>query len=282
MQVQNHTLEMAPEITGWTSNNTKSDADFNRVLDRFTAINLTQMHNVALLRRIDTKYVLSEAQLYQALTRISADYDVLEITGRRLHRYQTLYFDTPDFALYRQHHNGRRSRYKVRSRSYMDSGLAFMEVKNKTNKGVTIKNRMQTPEIVTQIDTEVNEFLHAHYPQETTALEPQLWNSFSRITLVSKHNVERLTLDVGLGFQADGVHGTLPGVAIAEVKQEAFSLHSEFVGQMRRLGVRSISFSKYCTGISLLYDQVKRNNFKPQRLYINKLIGERIPIWITS
>jgi hypothetical protein len=281
MQVQTYTTQIAPVIMHNATGNTRSSADFSRVLRRFTPISLTQMHNVALLRRIDTKYVLSEAQLYQALTRLTADYDVLEIEGRRLHRYQTLYFDTPDFALYRQHHDGWRDRYKVRSRVYVDSDQAFLEVKRKTNKNVTVKSRLQTPEVVTQVDAQTDGFLHTHFPQATEALEPQLWNSFYRITLVSKHSVERLTLDIDLSFQAGGTHAALPGIAIAEVKQEAFSLRSEFVGQMRALGVRSMSFSKYCIGVSLLYDQVKRNTFKPQWLYIDKIIGERISPWTT-
>jgi hypothetical protein len=237
------------------------------------------MHNVALLRRVDTKYVLSEAQLYQALTRLTADYDVLEIEGRRLHRYRTLYFDTPDFALYRQHHDGWRDRYKVRSRVYVDSGLAVLEVKRKTNKNVTVKSRLQTPEVVTQVDAQTVDFLHTHFPQATEALKPQLWNSFYRMALVSKHSIERLTLDIDLSFQAGGTHAALPGVAIAEVKQEAFSLRSDFVGQMRALGVRSMSFSKYCIGVSLLYDQVKRNRFKPQWLYIDKITQDRRSTW---
>ena len=281
MQVKTYTAQIAPGIKHDVTGNTKTNTDFNRVLRCFTPINLTQMHNVALLRRIDTKYVLSEVQLYQALTRLTADYDVLEIAGRRQHHYQTLYFDTTDFELYRQHHDGWRDRYKVRSRVYVDSGLAFLEVKRKTNKDVTIKNRLQTPEVVTHVDARIDDFLHTHFPQTTDTLEPQLWNSFSRITMVSKHSVERLTLDVGLGFKVGEMQAALPSLAVAEVKQEAFSLRSEFVGQMRELGVRSMSFSKYCIGVSLLYDQVKRNNFKPQWLYIDKLIGQRISPWTT-
>jgi len=279
MQVQTYTTQIAPVITHNVTSSTRYSADFGRVLRRFTPISLTQMRNVALLRRVDTKYVLSEAQLYQALTRLTADYDVLEIEGRRLHRYRTLYFDTPDFALYRQHHDGRRDRYKVRSRVYVDSGRAFLEVKHKTNKNVTVKSRLQTPEVVTQLDAQTDGFLHTHFPRATEALEPQLRNSFYRITLVSKHSIERLTLDIDLSFQAGGMHASLPGVAIAEVKQEAFSLRSEFVGQMRALGVRSMSFSKYCIGVSLLYDQVKRNNFKPQWLYIDKITQDRRATW---
>jgi SPX domain protein involved in polyphosphate accumulation len=77
---------------------------------------------------------------------------VLEINGARLHHYQTLYFDTRDFALYSQHHNGQRARYKVRVREYLDSEMAFLEVKRKTNQNRTIKSRLQTPGAVPEID----------------------------------------------------------------------------------------------------------------------------------
>lgn len=245
------------------------------VLRRFTPLGLAQMEDVALLRRIDTKYVLSEAQLFHALNHLTADYHVLEIAGQRQQRYQTLYFDTPDFALYRQHHDGWRSRYKVRSRVYADSGLAFLEVKHKTNQNITVKQRVQTPEIVTEIDDWAEDFLYTCFPYPSTALAVKLQNAFRRITLVSTHGIERVTIDLGLRFAANGAHLSLPGIAIAEVKQATFSLRSAFVGQMRALGVRPMHFSKYCTGVSRLYDQVKANLFKPQHLYLDRLSNHR-------
>jgi hypothetical protein len=282
MEVQTYTGLIKPELMHSGRGSTASPTDFNHVLHRYSPIHLEQMHHVALLRRIDTKYVLSEEQLYRVLSRLTTDYDVLEIAGRRLHHYQTLYFDTPDFALYRQHHDGWRDRYKVRSRFYVDSDLAFLEVKRKTNKDITIKSRLQTPEVITRIDVRTDDFLHEHFPYSTELLKPKLWNSFYRMTLVNKHSVERLTLDIDLNFHAVGAQTALPGVAVAEVKQQALSLHSEFVGQMRALGVRSMSFSKYCIGISQLYSQVKQNQFKPQWRRINNIVGERTSAWTTS
>jgi len=258
-----------PTTIDYATDNYQTIAE--EVLQRFAPINLAQMEDMALLRRIDTKYVLSEAQLYQALNHLTADYRVLEIEGQRQQRYQTLYFDTPDFALYRQHHDGWRSRYKVRSRVYADSGLAFLEVKHKTNQNVTVKHRVQTPELVTRIDDWAEDFLYACFPYSSTALTVKLQNTFRRITLVSAHSIERVTLDLGLRFTANGAHLPLSGIAVAEVKQAVFSLQSEFVGQMRALGVRPMPFSKYCIGVSQLYEQVKVNRFKLQQRYISNL-----------
>lgn len=264
-----NTYAPAIDLRDYTTNDYPTISD--DVLQRFTPIGLAHMQDMALLRRMDTKYVLSEAQLDQALNRLAADYRVLEIAGQRQQRYQTFYFDTSDFALYRQHHDGWRNRYKVRSRAYVDSGLAFLEVKCKTNQNVTIKQRVQTPAPVTQIDEWAEEFLSTCFPYPTTGLAVKLQNTFRRITLVSAHGIERVTLDLDLRFAADGARLPMPGIVIAEVKQAAYSLRSEFVGQMRALGVRPLRFSKYCIGVSQLYTHVKANRFKMQQRYISTL-----------
>jgi hypothetical protein len=244
------------------------------LLESFDAIHLSEMGHVALFRRTDTKYLLSEVQAFRALARLTDHYRILEIDGRRLHRYRTLYFDTQNLALYRQHHNGWRNRYKVRERAYADSDLAFLEIKHKINTNTTIKSRIRTQELRSQIARDAEPFLRTHYPYQVEELEARLFNSFQRITLVSTHSVERLTVDVGLRFLWNGVRASLAGIAIAEVKQDGFSMDSEFIRQMRASGVRATSFSKYCIGVSMLYPEVKHNRFKPQIRQIAKLSYE--------
>ena len=244
------------------------------LLQGFEVVHLSEMGRAALLRRTDTKYLLSEDQLSWALARLADHYRVLEIDGRRLHRYQTLYFDTQDLALYQQHHNGWRNRYKVRERAYADSELTFLEIKQKTNTNTTVKSRRRTRELSTQLPQNAVPFLHRHYPYRIEELEAKLLNAFQRITLVSKHSVERLTVDVNLQFLWNGVCVSLAGIAIAEVKQDGFSMDSEFIRQMRALGVRATSFSKYCIGVSMLYPEVKHNKFKPQLRQIDQLLYE--------
>jgi len=242
------------------------------IVNHYAPINLSEMAEVALLNRTDTKFVMNSRTLLTALGHLHNDYRVLEVAGARLNHYRTLYFDTADFALYHRHHAGASDRYKVRSRAYVESELAFFEVKHKTNKKRTIKDRLQTDQLMTKVDRETAVFLHHHYPYEPAALLPALWNGFTRITLVSRHRSERLTLDLNLSFQQGKQQITLPGIAIAEVKQEGFSLNSDFIQQMRALGVRQTSFSKYCLGISYLCPQLKQNNFKPKHLLVQKLM----------
>lgn len=242
------------------------------LLTRYEPISLAQMNGVALLDRTDTKFVLDETQLCLALSAVREQYRMLDIAGVRLNHYQTLYFDTADFALYRRHHAGGRNRYKVRSREYMDSHLSFLEIKHKVDNHRTIKNRMQTPALVTRLNAGTDEFMAANFPLDPQALEPKLWNDFYRITLVSKQRPERLTLDLHLNFGAGRKHATLPGVVIAEVKQAGLDRTSDFLQQMRSMHVRPNGFSKYCVGVALLYPAVKHNRFKPNLQLINQLM----------
>jgi hypothetical protein len=267
---------LSPVTASASAMTAKRDSSWrSALLRRFDATRLSEMGHVALFRRTDTKYLLGEEQLFPALAGLTDHYHILEIDGRRLHRYQTLYFDTQNLALYRQHHDGWRNRYKVRERAYADSDLAFLEIKHKINANTTIKNRVRTRELSAQIAQGDESFLRTHCPYQVEELEAKLFNAFQRITLVSMHSVERLTVDVDLHFSWNGVRVSLAGIAVAEVKQDGFSPDSEFVKHMRALGVRATDFSKYCIGVSVLYPEVKHNNFKPQLCQIAKLLCER-------
>lgn len=246
--------------------------DFARLLGHFEPIGLGELDGVALLDRTDTKYVLTAGQLYAALAVLDEAYCVLDIEQVRVHPYQTLYFDTADFALYMRHHAGRPVRYKVRSRRYVETHRSFMEVKVKTTNDRTSKRRIETHNLLTHFTPEISRFVGAYVPFDTRTLEPKLWNTFTRITLVSKGFTERLTLDLDLRFGRAGQTAWLPGVAIAEVKQAGINRHSDFIQQMRRLSVHPTGFSKYCIGVALLYTGVKHNNFKDKLCLLDRLM----------
>jgi len=231
------------------------------------------MDSVALLNRTDTKFVLSIGQLLNTLAALRQDYQTLSIHGQRLNHYRTLYFDDPDFELYHLHVNGRANRYKVRSREYIDSSLSFLEVKHKTSKGRTIKDRLCTNQPVLHMNLEAENWLHGVFPYDSRLLEPKMWNTFTRITLVNQQVCERVTLDVDLTFYSADKDLHLNGIAIAEVKMDATNHTSPFLAQMRDQKIHPRGFSKYCIGVSLLYDQVKKNALKPKLLWMEKEFG---------
>jgi hypothetical protein len=258
----------------WKFQSAQAAAEAKQILDKYAPISLAEMEAVALLKRVDTKYVLHIQQLFQALSSIRDRYRVLEVQGYRLNRYRNLYFDTTDFRLYHQHHNGLRNRYKVRSREYVDSQLSYLEVKRKNNRDQTIKSRLQTRGFVSDLSQKGGSFLAEKYPYEHQRLQPVLWNDFMRITLVSKHAVERLTLDINLQISKGWEQIGFPGLAVAEVKQDRFSIHSDFMQQMRAVKVQPQRFSKYCLGITLFYPQVKHNRFKRRIMLIERIMRQ--------
>lgn len=230
-------------------------------LATFSPISLADLAAVALLDRTDTKYVLTHAQLTTMLPALRPFYRVLEIDGRRQSAYRTLYFDTPDFALYRHHQDGRRVRYKVRSRQYVGTLLSFFEIKHKTGANHTHKERLATPELVTALSEQVSTFLHARIPLPADELTPALWVDYTRITLAGCTTPERLTIDLDLRYAIDGRALALPGLVIAELKSQGRPRTSPFVQLMRQHLIRPGGFSKYCVGASLLYPTLKHNRF---------------------
>ena len=116
-------------------------------LNSLESISLKEMDNVKLMDRVDTKYIFSIQQLPLYLNAIKENYRVLEVNDYRMINYESLYFDTKDFEFYRQHHSGKMNRYKIRFRKYVESDLNFFEIKLKSNKGRTIKNRINYKQI---------------------------------------------------------------------------------------------------------------------------------------
>ncbi|MFM7216395.1 MAG: polyphosphate polymerase domain-containing protein [Bacteroidota bacterium] len=242
------------------------------LLDKFDPITLQQMDGVKLLDRVDTKFMFHDSHLSFLLERMMPHYYLLEIAGQRYSRYETLYFDTKQFDLYLQHHNGRLNRFKFRARRYVDSDLHFFEVKYKSNKGRTVKERIKRPLTVERLEEKSAELVRSASPVDPDSLMPRIWVDYVRFTFVSKHGQERLTIDTSLGFREAGRAVAYPGLVIAEVKQGSSAERSPFLSLMRERRIQENSISKYCLGVITLHPEVKRNRFKPTLHYIQKLL----------
>ena len=118
-------------------------ATFAETLGRLGTITLSEMDSVRLLNRIDTKYVTTAGRLAEVLSDAAeAGYRALRTAGGQLSGYDSVYFDTPDLKMFMDHRNRRLRRQKVRTRVYVESGDAFLEIKRKDNKGRTSKKRI--------------------------------------------------------------------------------------------------------------------------------------------
>jgi len=231
------------------------------------------MDSVKLQDRVDTKFMFHDSLLPKVFQDMQNDYRILEVAGYRYSNYETLYFDTDDFLLYLQHHNGKQNRFKFRSRKYVESDLHFFEVKFKSNKGRTVKERFKHHEIVKDLEGKAREFLvdvSGHDPEHYKA---KIWVNYRRHTFVSKTTQERLTIDTNLTYIDEKNQKTYDGLVIAEVKQGSSRNKSRFIALMKKYHVREKSISKYCLGVISLHPEIKRNRFKPTLLYLNKLLS---------
>ena len=139
----------------------------------------------------------------ELLRRAVDKYSVQVIGDVRACRYSTLYYDTDDLEMYTVHQNRKLTRQKIRSRTYVESGITFIEVKNKTNKGRTKKKRIAIDESYFARVSESPEaaaFLRERANYAPEAIKPALATIFDRITLVNHAHTERLTIDMNLRF----------------------------------------------------------------------------------
>ena len=95
-----------------------------------------------LLVRIDRKYLVPLATAQGLVDALAGAARVLQIEGRRSFSYASTYFDTPDLDSYLLAARKRRRRFKIRTRSYLDSGSCFLEVKTRGPRRATVKRRV--------------------------------------------------------------------------------------------------------------------------------------------
>ncbi len=247
----------------------------DNILKAFAPITLEQMQEIRLMDRLDYKYVAPVSLLPTLLENISSLFMVQTVKNVRISPYGTQYFDTPCLDYFVMHQNGKLNRQKIRIRSYVDSDLAFLEVKNKSNKGRTSKVRVKinTPHVDSIADLNGGQqFLSQHALFDTNELIPVLKNSFQRITLVNSRKTERVTIDFNISFQNHVTNNEilLDNLMVLELKQDGFQ-HSDFRVALDELRIRQVSFSKYCIGIVMTNPTAKYNQFKKKIRRINKL-----------
>lgn len=241
------------------------------LLQQFETVSLDDMKKVRLMNRIDTKFVTTRDRLLSLLAMAGEQYFVQEIGGELDMPYRTLYFDTPGRTMYVEHLRGRLSRQKIRMRTYESSGLTFLEVKNKNNRGRTDKKR-----VVCTKDSSPDDcggFLDGLSHYDVGTLSPSLENRFRRITLVNRRMTERLTIDTGLRFRDSRLRGAvtvLDSLVIIELKRDGL-MESPVSRMLNMLRIHPSGFSKYCMGLALTDRELRHNRFKPRLRMVGRL-----------
>ncbi|WP_304232856.1 polyphosphate polymerase domain-containing protein [Jiulongibacter sediminis] len=232
-------------------------------INGFEPVSLENLKKAELLDRKEVKYVFERDLLERILEELQDHYFILDIGGKRQFKYLSQYFDTENLHFFHQHRSGRLNRYKVRKRQYLDSGLAFFEVKFKNNHGRTMKSRIETEfPAKGEILHDENAFLQEISPFFREILEPTVSVSYNRVTLVNKTSSERVTIDLNLRVSRDGKEKGFEDLVVLEVKQDKLK-QTEIRKRLKKLGQRPGTISKYCLGIISSQDDVRYNRLKP-------------------
>lgn len=198
----------------------------------------------ALRTRSDSKHVLTTDALADVVRALAPTHRALEIDGRRTFAYDTIYFDTPDLLTARAHVQGRRRRFKCRTRLYVDAGSCAFEVKVKGGRGETVKHRLDYDAAAHGTMTAPACAFLARHAADVGTLAPTLRTTYRRLTLVA--DGERLTADLDLVL---GGVPILPGHVVVEAKSASGDGLAD--AALRGVGSRPVALSKYVLGLGL-------------------------------
>ena len=233
-------------------------------------IELSELQEKASLQtRIDRKYVVELDQLDNILGALPTTTQVLQIDARRQFCYRSVYFDTADLLAYRLTALRRHRRFKIRTRSYLDSGRHLLEVKTRGSRGTTVKqqlaydgdgehllgdDRQEACRAVAQTG--------AMAPR-ATELRPVLITTYRRVTLFLPTSRSRVTIDTDLCWLLpDGSRvQRLGSHAIVETK--CVGSAAEMDRALWAHQHRPCSISKFGTGLAALRPELPANRWRP-------------------
>lgn len=248
--------------SGYGEDRSIGDSSMEVALRALDPISLPEaLARAELMTRVDRKYIVGRPLFERMVGEMGPSLRCLAIDDRRVARYRSIYFDTAELTFFHQHLQGRRRRFKVRSRTYIDSGTTMLEVKAKGLRSVTVKERLPwRSDVADHLDDAGDGFVAGVVGSETYrgALAPVVESYYRRATLVDESSESRITCDVDLRFALDGVEATgCRDEVLIETKSAGGRCPAD--RWLRANGARPKVMSKYCLGVALLYPQVRAN-----------------------
>lgn len=274
---------LSPKCFIWVNKSkamNKEMKHFEDALQEYTTISLDQLNaSMSFLERIDTKYLIDLTQLDKILSALQDRFYVLTIKDVNIFTYDSIYMDTKDYLFYKQHEQGEENRIKVRTRHYVDSGdLAYFEMKQKEGKVIRkfrypcgVEGHGVMNKDAKRFYTSLCQSMGLPFAKEE--IMPAIKTKCKRITLCSKTNDERLTIDfdVELNDLRDPSARTvkLSNVAIVESKSSSTSGYSHKL--MKKMKIKAASgCSKYCLGVYYFGRMKSHDKFEKTIKFIDK------------
>ncbi|MFD1145584.1 polyphosphate polymerase domain-containing protein [Saccharothrix hoggarensis] len=232
-------------------------AHLDHALARLAPVGLAELvERAALQTRVDRKYLVPAEALPRLLAQLAPHAKVLDIGGERTFRYESVYFDTPRLASYHCAAYRRRRRFKVRTRTYLDSAECWLEVKISGARGSITKHRLPYhPRDCGTVEPGrgfVEEALARESlgPADGGALDPVLVTDYHRTTLLLPESASRVTIDTSLSWRDADSALRLSGLAVVETKSASAATPVDRMLWQR--GMRPARISKYATGLAAL------------------------------
>ncbi|TBN58509.1 polyphosphate polymerase domain-containing protein [Glaciihabitans arcticus] len=221
----------------------------------------------SLLTRVDRKYLVPVSGLDALLGDLGGATRVLEIEGLRASEYRSVYFDTAGLDSYLAAARRRRRRFKVRTRTYLESAQCYLEVKTRGGRSLTVKERVEHPVAANDSlegdDGYVQFALHEAGIDSvpTSALQPTLVTRYQRTTLFVPEGSSRATIDTALSWIDNTGHTiATPGLAVVETKSGSTASPVDRV--LWAHGHRPANISKYGTGMAAMRPELPQNKWR--------------------
>ncbi len=237
--------------------------------------------------RQDRKYLVPNAAVPALVSALDAGCRVLTIGDRKQFSYRSTYFDTSELDSYFGAAHRRPSRFKVRTRHYLDTQLCMLEVKTRDGRGRTVKHRLTCdPAEESGLTADGQAFVETI--GQTSAVASDLWplltTTYRRATLLlDLDDAARVTIDTDLRWRGFAAELSLGPVTLIETKTTTHPCAFDHL--LWRAGHRPTTISKYCTGMAALdptlaankWNRVLRRqlNWRPQRR--NALVATLFP-----
>ncbi len=242
------------------------------MITQTTALDTSQLQSVSLRElkqaadlqhRVDRKYILTQEAVLLMVDALATRVAALEEGGLRSFGYESVYFDTPDLDCYLSAAHRRRRRFKVRTRSYLDTSTTMLEVKTRGPRGTTVKRRRE--HLFNQralLDPETHGFINDTTGRLGMAatLAPVLTTEYQRVTLLDLDDIARLTIDADL--------------RCTDYKNDQIWLRDQYVVETKSAGppsaadrwlwssgIRPVKVSKFGTGLAALNPDLPANKW---------------------
>ncbi|MFV0633880.1 polyphosphate polymerase domain-containing protein [Demequina sp.] len=236
-------------------------------IEHLEPISLAELDLAAALQtRTDRKYLVNPATWAVALAGLERAPRVLDMDGKRCFRYESTYYDTPELESFYAAARRRPRRYKVRTRTYVESGTRAIEVKLRSRVGETVKHRdWLSP---ADVQGSSGAFLPAAarmFVAQFAETEPVVGDLRETLTTFYRRTT-LLTADARVTVDADvegrDIHGGVASFSPALIVETKSVARAGAVDRaLWAHGVRPVRVSKYCTSLAALRPDLPANRW---------------------